>query len=714
MVITGGVDNVQNPFAFLAFSKTHALSPRGQCRTFDDSADGIAIAEGVAIVVLKRLTDAERDGDRIYAVVKGVAGSSDGRDRSLTAPRPEGQARALNRAYRMAGFSPATVSLIEAHGTGTIVGDKAEVETLKQVFGPAGAGQQSCAIGSVKSMIGHTKAAAGVAGLIKVAMSLHHKVLPATLGVEKPSTKIGFENSPFYINADARPWLNKPEETPRRAGVSAFGFGGTNFHVVLEEYTRNFMPVDATTHTWPSELLLWSMPSRTQLAEAIQGLQHKLEQGAQPRLRDLAWSLYTRYREQVTPSNACLSIVADSLVDLQGKLAKAFSALSTGAEIADGQGVYFTENPLAREGKVAFLFPGQGSQYPNMLRDLVLAFPEVRASYEQVDQVLASRFAQPLSTYVFPVSAFDDATKRLQQEALTQTNVAQPALGATSLALHALLNSLDVRPDMVGGHSYGEYVALYAAGAIDQTTLAELSEVRGRSIIEAAQDDLGTMAAVGSTADVITSIIGDIDGVWVANLNSPRQTMISGTRVSIDAAVERLKMHGLSARTIPVAAAFHSPIVAPARERLQSALKSATVTSARIPVFSNTTAATYPVDPGAMIELLADHLVRPVRWVEQIEAMYAEGARIFVEVGPRDVTTGLARAILGERAHMAIVLDRPTSRGSLNSSEVWRNSLPTACRSTLRDYSRDDRFASSTWIVSLRKPRRSRSLRRRG
>ena len=665
VVITGGVDNVQNSFAFLAFSKTHALSPRGRCRTFDDSADGIAIAEGVAVVVLKRLADAERDGDRIYAVIKGIAGSSDGRDKSLTAPRPEGQARAVERAYAKAGFSPTTVGLVEAHGTGTVVGDQAEVETLKRVFEPAGAARQSCAIGSVKSMVGHTKAAAGVAGMVKVALALHHKVLPATLGVEKPNTKIGFEDSPFYVNSEGRPWIEGVSSHPRRAGVSAFGFGGTNFHAVLEEYTGGFMEQQAPRQRWPSELLLWSAPSRETLAAGLHSLGEALDQGAQPRLPDLAYTLYKSFVKVEAPDNICLAIVAASLDDLRSKLngAAAQLAAATTAEIADPKGIYFSAQPLARDGKIAFLFPGQGSQSVNMLLDLAVAFPEVRETFERMDRVLAGRFEGPLSGYVFPPPAFDAEAQQRQQEALTRTNVAQPALGAAAIALFGLLRSLGVWPEMVAGHSYGEYAALCAAGAIDEAALATLSEARGRSIVEAARDDLGTMAAVQATPDEIEPAIAGIEQVWLANLNAPRQTMISGSRVGIAAAVERLKTLGIAARPIPVACAFHSPIVAPARERLAHALNKTAFAGPRIEVFSNTTAAPYPAEPVAMAALLAEHLVRPVRFTDEVEAMYAAGARLFVEVGPRSVVTGLVRQILDGRSFAALHLDQPGKPG---------------------------------------------------
>ena len=214
MVIAGAADTTQNAFGYLCFAKAHALSPRGKCSTFDESADGIAIGEGVVAIVLKRLADAERDGDKIYAVIQSVAGSSDGRGKGLTAPRPEGQMAALNRAYQKAGVSPDTISLVEAHGTGTVAGDAAEVDALTQVYRSAGTAAGSCAIGSVKSMIGHTKAAAGLAGVVKVAMALHHKVLPPTLNVTAPNKALRDSDCPFAINTEAIPWISSSDALP--------------------------------------------------------------------------------------------------------------------------------------------------------------------------------------------------------------------------------------------------------------------------------------------------------------------------------------------------------------------------------------------------------------------------------------------------------------------------------------------------------------------
>ncbi|HXI39197.1 MAG TPA: beta-ketoacyl synthase N-terminal-like domain-containing protein, partial [Bryobacteraceae bacterium] len=283
MVIVGGVDTVQSPFGYLCFSKSQALSPRGACRTFDATADGIAISEGISMLVLKRLEDAERDGDRIYAVIKGVAGSSDGRGRSMTAPRLEGQIAALDRAYAQAGIRPSTVGLIEAHGTGTAAGDAAELAALSTVFAADGAAPQSCSIGSVKSMVGHTKSAAGVTGVMKAALALYHKTLPPTLHVEQPNAKLCEPGSAFFVNSDPRPWSAAPgpdsEATPRRAGVSSFGFGGTNFHAVLEEYSGDIAhPADrANLDRWPAELFIWNAPTSDALASSIEQFAARLE-----------------------------------------------------------------------------------------------------------------------------------------------------------------------------------------------------------------------------------------------------------------------------------------------------------------------------------------------------------------------------------------------------------------------------------------------------
>jgi 3-oxoacyl-(acyl-carrier-protein) synthase/NAD(P)H-dependent flavin oxidoreductase YrpB (nitropropane dioxygenase family) len=411
MVLVGAADTFQSPFSYLCFGKSLTLSPNGRCRPFDAKADGIVLGEGIAFLVLKRLADAERDGDRVYALIKAVGGSSDGRAKGLTAPHSEGQARALKRAYGKAGFSPASVGLIEGHGTGTVAGDQVEIEVLKQLFEADGATPKGCAIGSVKSMIGHAKCTAGMASLIKVALALHHKVLPPVIGVEDPNPILA--ESPFHVNTEPRPWVHGNTNNPRRAGVSGFGFGGTNFHAVLEEYTGDFL--DSTYETacqhWKSELLLWAGESREELLSAIGPLERSLAQGAKPALRDLAYTLWQHAKDR---TGLKLAVVTTSVDDLQEKLTWVRKNLCKAdhGQINDPRGIYFTEAPLIQEGRVAFLFPGQGSQYPDMLRDLAIQFPTVREQFELAERVLSEQFPKPLGTYVFPPPRFSEPLRR--------------------------------------------------------------------------------------------------------------------------------------------------------------------------------------------------------------------------------------------------------------------------------------------------------------
>ncbi len=664
MMVVGGADTSQNPFSYLCFSKTHALSPRGRCRPLDAGADGIVISEGLGVLMMKRLADAERDGDRIYAVIKGVGSSSDGRDRSLTSPRPEGQALALERAYATAGYSPATVGLIEAHGTGTAAGDRAEIATLNLVFNAADAPAQQCAVGSVKSMIGHTKGTAGIAGLIKVALGLHNKVLPPTLGVEQPNPALVLPDSPFYVNSEARPWLAAPTSPPRRAGVSAFGFGGTNFHVAVEEYTGDYLddPADSPMPGWPSELFVWSAGSREELRDRVAELDRALAAApVDPLLREVARAVWAQGEPAL---GVRLAIVATSISDLRSKLVSAGDTLATpDAEVWDRRGIYLTTTPLAAQGSIAFLYPGQGSQHPGMLRDLAIGFPEVRQAFESADAVLADQLDKPLSAYVFPPPAFGPDDNRANAAALRQTDLAQPALGAAGMGLSRLLAAVGVRPDVTAGHSYGEYVALCTAGVIDEDTLYRLSHARGRCIIDAAgcglgtnaaERDLGTMAAVSESPARLHDVLGATADVWVANLNAPKQTVISGTRPGIERAVGLLNGAGIPMKMLGVDCGFHSPLVAPARDRLAQVLAGVPIAAPTLAVYANTSAMPYPAEPAQITDLLTEHLVRPVRFAEQVEQMHAAGARLFVEVGPGGVLTGIVGQVLGTRAHLAV------------------------------------------------------------
>jgi acyl transferase domain-containing protein/NAD(P)H-dependent flavin oxidoreductase YrpB (nitropropane dioxygenase family)/NAD(P)-dependent dehydrogenase (short-subunit alcohol dehydrogenase family)/acyl carrier protein len=660
MVLVGGADAMQNPFTYLCFSNTQALSPRGKCCPLDEQADGIVIGEGISVVALKRLEDAERDGDRIYAVIKGVGAASDGKDRSLTAPRPQGQVLALERAYRHANFSPATVGLFEAHATGTTVGDRAEIESLSTLLGKYKAKAETCAIGSVKSMIGHTKSTAGVASLIKVAMSLHHKILPPTLGVENPNAALRSPESALYVNSEARPWIRANSDHARRAGVSAFGFGGTNFHVVMEEYTGEYLEHLKTPSfkRWPSELFIFSARSRNDIIESIAALEKALRTGGNPTLATLSHS-YAYLSQQVISqaNNPCktLAIVTSSTEDLLLKLSHAQDALKRAdVDITDPRGIYYSEQPLNAEGDMAFLFPGQGSQYVNMLADLTLIFPEMQAYFTRSDRILQNRLNAALSSYLFAKPAFGAAEKNGQEQALAQTQIAQPAMGTADLAMCALLKSFGLQPDMVAGHSYGEYVALCAAGVIQETDLIRLSEARARFIARSAGPDPGAMAAVFSDFGTVEKIIARREGIWIANVNAPDQIVISGTQPAIEAVLAEFTRQGIQTRMIPVSCAFHSPLMVPAREQLMDFLTGIKLHAPHVKVFSNTSAQMYPKNPETIADQLVEHLVSRVEFSREIEAMYADGARIFLEVGPGQVLTRLVDGILGNRSHLAV------------------------------------------------------------
>lgn len=695
VVFLTAVDTHNQPGDYLSFSKTHAFSKQGRCRTFDATADGIVISEGVAMLVLKRLEDAERDGDRIYALIKGVGGSSDGRDLSLTAPRPEGQMLALKRAYEDAGINPATVGLVEAHGTGTVAGDRAEIEALKQVFERSGAEKRNCAVGSVKTMIGHTKAAAGLASMIKVAKALHHKVLPPTLGVTVPNPSCDFENSPFYINSEVRPWMHAPgeEHHQRRAGVSAFGFGGTNFHCVLEEYEPAVAYKEEPCKTvWPAELFTLSAAARMDMVKSVQQLLEQAKRAQADATANTAGG-FTRFahkeflKSQVKPSaksaanNCRLTIVAEGYGDLIEKLKRAQSDLLSPqkTEFKDPRGIFFKEKAEGETtGKIAFLFPGQGSQQINMLSDLSVAFPTVRRTFEKANEALQGVLPRSLNSYIFPPPAFAKETEEKHQQELTDTRIAQPAVGAAGMAAFQLMSQLGIKPDCTAGHSYGEYVALCAAGALNLQDLIRISELRGRLLTAKVEND-GTMAAVTAERQEVEKLLSTMRGITLANINAPNQCVISGATDAVNDAVSQFKNQKIAARTIAVSQAFHSQYMEHAKEPLKEALQRIAFTAPKVPTYSNTDASIYTDSPEEIVNRLAEHIVRPVDFVTEIKRMQADGAYYFIEVGPGSVLTNLASSILKDSPHLAVAIDRSGKNGItqlLNSlAQLWAHGV---------------------------------------
>lgn len=633
MVVLGGADLQNGINSFLMFNSTYALSRSGHCSTFDAEADGIALGEGVGALILKRLEDAERDGNRIYAVLKGIGGSSDGKSLGLTAPSRYGQRKALERAYANAGVNPADVGLIEAHGTGTVVGDRIELKALTDVFLDAGTQPRRTQLGSVKTQIGHTKCAAGVAGLIKAVLAVQHGLLPPTLHLTSPNDAYS-KHSPFTFRTENTvPW----QESRRIAGVSGFGFGGTNFHTIVESYSPKGPEIPLKA--WPSELFVFpgDTPEEAQVlmekTKTLYAVNNKLK------LRDVAASLAV-YNDKAVQ----YAIVAGNWKHLLTCIDDALAG-------QDNSNVFLRE-PV--DGKVALLFSGQGSQRVNMAADLFVVFPKMRRLLDQHPEY---------ADILFPPAMFTDEGRNAQRDTITDTRNAQPLLGIVDLAIAELFRDLGIEADMAAGHSYGELPALCFAGAFDANALTGLSRDRAESILAAAGDDPGRMAAVLGKPEKLETLLEGETEVWAVNYNAPRQTVVAGTSAGIEAFIAKLKAEKVACEPLNVACAFHSPILAKAKGIFAEKLKSVSFKKPRLQVWSNTTAGAYPGTATAIKSRLAEHLVNPVLFTKEIEGMYEAGARVFIEAGPGGVLTGLASKILKGKGIVAIQTESKGEEG---------------------------------------------------
>ncbi|MGL6075235.1 MAG: SDR family NAD(P)-dependent oxidoreductase [Fimbriiglobus sp.] len=655
VVVTGGADTFNDIFMYMCFSKTPALSKSGNSRPFDAEGDGTILGEGLGMVVLKRLKDAIAAGDQVYAVIKSIGTSSDGKGNAIYAPSAEGQKRCLQDAYKRAGVSPDTIELVEAHGTGTRVGDSVEASALADIYGAVNTTKAKpwCALGSVKSQVGHTKAAAGAAGLIKAAMALHFKVLPPTMKVTMPVEPLMRADSPFYVNTQMRPWLARTEH-PRRAALSAFGFGGSNFHAVLEEYQPQKTSPDWDGHV---EILALSGNKSTLLS--------KLDQLSEA----TTWAKFARHaeasRQSFNPSAPMrlLLVAHQTKTDLPKLLSSAKSKLAaqtTGAwQTPDG--AYFGEGAPA--GALAVLFPGQGSQTVGMLRELACTFPEMLDTLEAMNAGKLPR----ISDAIYPPTSFANDAKTQQDDTLRSTDVAQPAIGAVSYGAWKVLSErFGVRASAFAGHSYGELTALLAGGRLTPAEFVEFSRLRGSLMAAQKQKsgDAGSMLAVMDKLDRVKAILTNENlDLTIANINSPTQIVLSGSKLNIENAILAFQSLSVRCTRLPVAAAFHSSFVSDAAMPFVKALGAANFTPSAIPVFANTTAQPYPTDAVASRTLLGEQLAKPVQFVGQIEAMIQAGVTTLIEVGPGSVLTRLVEAILGDHDVKAEVFALDSSCG---------------------------------------------------
>lgn len=635
MVIVGGADFHNGINDFLMFSSTYALSKKGCSASFSADADGIVLGEGIGVLILKRLEDAERDGNKIYAVIKAIEGSSDGKSLGLTAPNRKGQINALERTYRRAGILPSEVGYVEAHGTGTVVGDRTELAALTDIFMDTGAVQKQTYLGSVKTQIGHTKCAAGIAGLIKATLAVQHGVIPPISNMNKPNGYYDEKNNPFIFNTSLAMWKSER----RIAGVSAFGFGGTNFHVVIENHPENKVEDQTLLEVWPSELFVFRGDTIEEAKQQLQKVKDLLTLNDTIALKDIAYILAIYNKKKIQ-----ISIVAGNAQELLKKI-------ETAKEGKRDLNVFYREE---KEGKVAFLFSGQGSQRINMALDLFAAIPSMRRLLEENPQY---------EKIIFPDTAFDDEIRSRQQKTITDTRNAQPLLGIVDFAIADYLRSLGIEPDMVAGHSYGELAALCFAGAFAPENLVSLSRERASAILNAIEQDQGKMAAISNIpSQELNELLSGETEVWAVNFNSPKQIVLAGTSKGITDFVGKMTEKGVACKEINVACAFHSPLLVKSKELYAAVLKNIAFKKPKIQVWSNTTSQPYPSKAADIKERLTEHLVKPVLFSQQLENMYEAGARIFVETGPGRVLTGLVQATLGNEV-AAIQTENKGSEG---------------------------------------------------
>jgi acyl transferase domain-containing protein len=678
-VICGGVDRNMGASSFVKFCKIGALSATGS-RPFGDGADGFVMGEGSAAFLLKRLEDAERDGDKIYAVIRGVGASSDGKGKGITAPNPLGQVLAIQRAWDNAGVDPATATLVEAHGTSTRVGDVAELESLAKVF--SGAERGRIALGSAKSNIGHLKAGAGAAGLLKATMAVYHKVLPPTLNAEKPNPSADFSSSPFRLNHELRAW-ERPSGYPRRAGVSAYGFGGTNFHIVLEEYEPGMLERERNMYSGastgngssasvagggavagtapPRGILALGAASPTALKDTLDALFARVGSGYMPPLAS------PDPAELAQPERIVIDFGNhDELLDRLKKAQKAAGFDNPQAWRAlQAQGVFRGSDKAP--GKIAFLFPGQGSQYTNMGRQLAAFSPAVAAVFEEADTVMTPILGRPLTSYIF-VDADDPAAMKQAERDLMQTAITQPAMLTIDTAIATLLAEYGFRPDMVMGHSLGEYAALIAAGIMPFAHALEAAAARGSEMTRVSMDDNGWMAAVMAPLDVIQQTLDEIDDyVVIANINSYSQCVIGGNSKAVEEAINRFVQKGFQAMRIPVSHAFHTRIVAPASGPLRQVLNRLSISSPQLPLVANVTGELYPTGVEQIKDILEQQIASPVQWIKGLETLYANGVRTFVEVGSKKALKGFVDDVLGKKPDVVSLFSNHPKSGDLAS-----------------------------------------------
>ena len=702
LMLAGATDRTMDPATFAKFSAIGALSPT-HSSPFDARANGFVMGEGAGVLLLKRLSDAIRDEDEIYTVIRGIGGSSDGRGKGITAPSQRGQIQAIARAYSQAGYPASTVELVEAHGTSTKVGDATELSTLTRLWtGVEGVG--NIAVGSIKSQIGHLKAAAGIAGIMKSIMALHHRTIPPSANFNTPNPTVDWSNIPFFVPTEPLEWP-RPASNPRRAGVSAFGFGGTNFHIALEGYEPDHhVPLaeewDARWAAYSGQrepsapsifdgslpatmsheelkaleggVLLLSAPTLERLKEAIDAVSFNGPLfDDDPRGRRLSEALQSTSASFDVTAPYRMAVVATSWSEFNKRQTLAGQAMMDAEKwgFLQAQGVLITDQPpLPPEAKTVHMYPGQGSQYVGMTADLARRFTAPANVWEQADVTMVDVLGgETLSGFVLRSSLSKDDLKEAEHK-LKQTEYTQPAMLTADLAIERTLQAYGHLPDMVAGHSLGEYAALMSSGILDMDGALRAAAARGTEMGSVEIDDKGLMASVTAPYDVVEATLEATDGyVIAANKNSPKMTVIAGETAPVRAAMTSFEEQGFSCVALATSHAFHSRIVAPANEPLRRFLEGLEIRWPSVPITANVDGAFYPStgedSKVAILEKLAPQMASSVEWTKQIETMYAAGGRVFVEVGPKRALTMFAMQILEDHPHVPVMTNHPKQGG---------------------------------------------------
>ena len=611
LALAGGVTVMATPDTFIDFSRQHGLAPDGRCKSFADAADGTAWSEGVGILIVERLTDAQRNHHHILAVLRGSAINQDGASNGLTAPNGPSQQRVIRQALTTAGLSTADVDVVEAHGTGTKLGDPIEAQALLATYGQNRNPNNPVLLGSVKSNIGHTQAAAGVAGVIKIIQAIHHETLPPSLHIDKPTTHVDWSTGQIELLTQTRPW--PPTTKPRRAGISSFGFSGTNAHIILEEpptpqpTTDNATPVTGT-------VVPWMVSARS--TEALSG--------QVARLRD-----YVTERPDLDPVDVGFTL-ATSRAHLSHR---AVVAGTTREELLTAwvgwSGMAGECRVDAGGGKLAVLFTGQGAQRVGMGQGLYGVFPVFAAAFDVVCAALDEHLDRPVGEVISGSGGGG---------LLDQTGYTQAALFAVEVALFRLLESWGVTPEYVAGHSIGELAAAYVAGVWSLPDAAVVVAARGR--LMQALPAGGVMAAIAATEDTIRPLLGD--QVDIAAVNGPSQVVVSGPEAAVTALLAEFEGRGVRTRRLRVSHAFHSGLVEPMLAEFTQITQTVTYTEPVIPVVSGVTGQLAGpgelTDPGYWVRQVRD----TVRFADTIHTLTTEGVTTFVEAGPDAALTVMA------------------------------------------------------------------------